>query len=1065
MNRSTHARSTRALWHAISVSLAAVSLGAATTSWGAVTYRLEAEQACPAAGAAKPTWTLREAPAASAGKLLHLTNADVVVETPGIAMPLARAGEYRIWVRYLKAGEPACTFLTIVRDEDGEALAAHYCDLVSARPGTHPYQGPAKSAHAQGPVWEGFSLVAERPLAARISFMGKIHGGGHGERQIDCVIVTADRGFDPTALSGEEAGRIPPPAAAPVAPERAPAGFVSSPPLPPTTGLFSGVPEVGDQFMMGLIHCGGVLADPAQAVRLGFNRDHSYAIPGLAKHGLKCIGAVDSYGDVTPEFAQAHPAPEGRAVNAEGQAGAQWSLSYPPLAAETPRVLRERVARALPYSDVIAGWRICPETAGFLDYSTYSIEAFRKWLAGKHGTIATLNERWGSAYQAFDAITPPAKFSDNRPCWFEFRDFCGREFTAAVSRQIAVLDAVDPERRDRLTQNSNLHLLAPYFTSLAPLDFEQFWTEGLKNERYACWDGYAADDFVGCEIELVRSLSGGKRPLNQEWSVHAMDPRIAARTFWNYVAKGCAGVHVFEFFGDYAYCDEWDKWAVARGDLTPRDRLGAYSDAAQEAHRLEPLLTRARLTHAVKPVALYYSRLDLSVAEPFLSLWGHGVDSPAHLYEVLRGQGYAVRWVTPKQIEAGELDRVGALVMADCRYVPTAAAQRIEEWVRAGGAVIGDRWPGAWNEYAQPQTTLAKVFGVAAAPKSGGGKLAVQQSVQGYGEVTVAALDPKSLAESVGEIFQQWDATHPVAQAMGDYFLSGMGLERIVCTAGDVIGASYYGTPGVVVNGYGKGKALYLAMMLATIYESSATPYEWDSAHSGTSFGRLLHAFLDDAGVRPAGDARIDNPRVRAKLHVEAPLVTPEGNTLIGLVSYNDGPVGPFPLEVELPEAARGFRTVMVVVGGSRQLIPVAASLAGTRLRLTMPAFDTHAMIVAVKSARPLVGLEVAGAPRAAAGLVRVAPGADLTVTATVHNPSDVVLPRQKLELILPRGWVQSAAAVTLASVPAWGSRTATFRVRPPRLNSALRLRPILVRYAGIPTTEMVWWGKPGPHL
>jgi len=1023
----------------------------------AAMVRIEAEAAGPSAAA--NTWTVQDTPEASGGKVLRLPRHDVVVESSAVPLALPHAATYRLFVRYLKQTDAPCTFLTIVRDEDGEALAGCYCDAVSARPRTHPYEGRAKSEHGKGPVWESFLLTAERPMLARVSFMGKVHGGGaYSDRWVDCVIAAASTGDDPTGLDAAALSQLPPPTGT-VNPTTAPKGFVYAPTPFPTTQLFSGVQRAQDQYLLGLITCGGILTDPAMAVRLGFNRDHSCGIARLADYGIKAIGIAESYDTVTPEFAKAHPAPEGRVVNAEGKAGTQWSLSYPPLRDELPRVLEERLNRALPYSDAIEAWRVCAEAGGFLDYSSYSLDAFREWLAGKHGDITTLNRRWGSSYASFADITPPKAFTDGRPCWFEFRDFCGREFVNAIGRQVPLIKQRDPQQRDLITQNSNLHLLAPYFTSMAPLDLELLWTEALKDERYACWDGYAADDFIGCEIELVRSLSGGKRPLNQEWSIHAHDPRLAARTFWNYVAKGCAGMHVFEFMADAIYCDEWDKWAGTRSDLTPRDRLAAYSDAAQEVHRLEPLLARAQVTDAVKPVAMLYSRLDLSVAEPFLSLWGHGVDSPAHVFAALRGQGYVVRWVTPRQIEAGALTDFGALVMADCQYVPEAAARKIEQWVRDGGAVIGDRWPGAWNEYAQPQTTLAPVFGVAApAPTGGGSQLAVQQSSQGYGEVTVRALDPKSLAETVGEVFQQHDATHPVARAMGDFFLAGLGLQRVACTAGDVIGVSYYGTPGVIVNDYGKGSALYSAMMLGTIYESSATPYEWDSAHSGDSLGRLLAAYLRYAGVRSAASVDLANPRVRAKVRVEAPLVTPEGNVLVGLESYNDAPVGHFGLQVQLPPSVVGIHSVFMATGGSRRLTPVAFTQRGPLLKLTAPPFDTHAMIIGVRDGPPLVALDVSGAPRGTAGLLQVTPGCALTLTATVYNASGKTCPGEKLRLILPRGWAQTTATAALPKLAPWGRGSAVFRIQPPAINGGLRLRPILVRYGDSVATEMVWW-------
>ena len=45
--------------------------------------------------------------------------------------------------------------------------------------------------------------------------------------------------------------------------------------------------------------------------------------------------------------------------------------------------------------------------------------------------------------------------------------------------------------------------------------------------------------------------------------------------------------------------------------------------------------------------------------------------------------------------------------------------------------------------------------------------LALQESTQGYGEVTISAIDPDERHETVGEIWQQWDATHPVGVRMG----------------------------------------------------------------------------------------------------------------------------------------------------------------------------------------------------------------------------------------------------------------------------------------------------------
>lgn len=1011
---------------------------------------------------ADAVWKVEENPGASGGRLLAAGPYDGVGESAGADIQIPRAGRYTVWVRYHKPDANCSGFFVLFRDEGDEDVAFHKCDWVPVLPTARPYESTdPRSPRGAGFHWERFAATFERPLAARLSFGGYIHRGGHGARQVDCVLVTDDPRFDPRALTAAALTALPR-AARVAAPPVAPSGFTPARGFELSPAAFAGVEAPDRQFRLGLIHNAALFANHAQVLQFGFNRDHG---GGSKRHGILTMWPAESFGEASEELAQRHPAPEGRFVNSTGQVGSLWSLSYPPLQEELPKLLAERVGAAVDRDDV-EFWRISGEVGGYLDYSPSSQAAFRQWLARKHGDVATLNQRWGSAYASFDEIVPPATFAENRACWLEFRDFCGTVFAEAVGRQLPLIRQLDPKKRPCIGQNSNLDLLAPYFTSMRPMDWEQFIEVALAGERYVGWDTYCVDDYLGCEIDLLRSLSGGRHLLNQEWNIHGVDPRLAARTFWTQVSKGIRGIYCF-MYQEGTHHDSYPKWALLRGDLSPKEKMGAFADAAHEVHRLEPLLTSAEVVHPVNPVALYYSRLDLSVAQPHLSLWAEGADSPFRVYEALRGLGYAVRWITPRQIVAGELAQVGAVVMVDCQYVPAEAAARLEAWVRDGGVVIGDRWPGAWNEYGQPQETLARVFGVAAAeqPKPEGGALAVQQSSQGYGEVTIAALDPKSLAESVGEIWQQWDCKHPVAREVGEFMLSGYGLQAIRCTAGEVLGMTFDGRPGVVLNEYGQGKALYFAMMMGSLRESSASSFEWDSTHSGLSFERILGAFLRYSGVRPVANAHVGNPRVRAKLRVEAPLVTPEGNVLVGLTSLNDAALPPFALEVALPAQARRFGRVFFAPGGGRQLIPLRAQVSGGHLRVTVPAFDTHATLLALRDSAPLVGLTLTGASRGPAGLLQAKPARTLTVRAVIHNPSATALPAGVLRVAAPRGWFLSAHTVKVPAIPAWGSQAVSFAVRTPALAGPRRLRPIVTRYqAGrarsTPATEIVWWGQ-----
>ena len=66
--------------------------------------------------------------------------------------------------------------------------------------------------------------------------------------------------------------------------------------------------------------------------------------------------------------------------------------------------------------------------------------------------------------------------------------------------------------------------------------------------------------------------------------------------------------------------------------------------------------------------------------------------------------------VYERQIAAGKLRHYDALVMAHVRHISDAAAEGIEEFVRAGGVLMSDTVP-KLNEDNNPSQTLAKMIG------------------------------------------------------------------------------------------------------------------------------------------------------------------------------------------------------------------------------------------------------------------------------------------------------------------------------------------------------------------
>lgn len=1008
-------------------------------------------------------WQVREAAGASGGKILHGSAADALGECRPLPTRIPGPGDYRIWVRYRRSAKPGSFFL-LVRDEDDEAVAFGKLDWHARLPVERPYE-TAPPHGDTGWVWESAAAVFERPMGATLSFGALIHGGGgHAPRQIDCVVISSERAFDPERNGIAQLAQSPHGTGRERVRNRAPVPAVV---VPASADAFLGVADPGARFHLGLINNASMYLDYTRIVRLGFNADHG-AARGSAQHGVGTLAPVEAFLRGDKELADTYPAPEGRFANAEGETGRGWSLSFGPLRDAMARQVAARVEQWRSRPEV-EHWRISGETAGWLDYSTPSQVAFRTWLAKRYGTVADLNRVWGGDHASFDHVIPPKDVQDNKAGWLDFREFCGQTFAEAVAAQLPIIRRLDPQQRPCIGQNSNLDLLAAYFTSLRPMDWEQYIDVALADQPCVGWDTYCADDYLGCEVDLLQSLAGDKALINEEWNTHATDWRIAARTFWTMVGKGVKGIYCFQF-QEGTHHDSYPKWALLRGDLAPKDKLGAFADCAQEVHRLERFLVDARRRDAVKPVALYYSRIDLSLDRPLASTWGEGVDSPYRVYEILRGLGYTVRWITPKQIEAGHLDAVAAVVLVNAQHIPSAAAAALADWVRGGGAVIGDTWPGAFDEHGRPQDALAAVFGVRA-PRPGptprvSGKLALQESSQGYGEVTIAALEPDERHKTVGEMWQQWDATHAVAREVGPYMLSGFGLQRVECTAGQVVGMTFGGRPGVVVNEPGAGHAMYVAMLLGSLYSGSATRFEWDTTHSGLDAHRLVGAFLRHAGAEPASTADLP-ARLKAKLRVEAPLVDSRGNVVVGITSLNDLPLESFALTLRWPTGVAPPRRAFVALGGGRRLTIVPHLTRGGSVGVRMPPFHTHATLLLLQRSEPLLGLKAAGATRGTAALLHVRPGDRLVLTATVHNPCDERRPPGHVTLHVPRGWTSDCHSRKVRPIKPWGSRSVHFTVTAPGVCAARRLRPILVRYhagacSSTPTTELVWW-EPAP--
>ena len=670
---------------------------------------------------------------------------------------------------------------------------------------------------------------------------------------------------------------------------------------------------------------------------------------------------------------------------------------------------------------------------------------------------------WRTQHKDFASIPLPQTPKENeiKAPWFAFREFCGLELVSFIAEKNNVIEKLDPKRRPCTSRASCVIIQAPNFTSTAPLDCEDLINVGYANQPTFGWDSYSTEDtLVGCDADLLLSLLNGKNLVNSEFNTHGQDPRIMARTYWCMIAKGLKGVHIHTFqqaLNHWDYC----MWGMLNPDFTPRDKLGAVADANHEAHRLERLLAAAKPTPFVKPVALYYSRMDLSLPQPTFGQYSAAIDSPYRIYSVLRGLGYSTRWITPRQIDAGCLKDVGAVVMVGVKYVPGQAAAKLAQWVKDGGCLIGDQWPGAFDEYDRPQGTLSEAFGIRAEKA----KAAVEDAKLKFEETTtpVFSVDPEVLRslnaneilKRVEEMWEQWDAKHPVARTVGNWHLSGFDLKNIEVVSGEIIGmtmgsgAAGRGRPAMVLNDYGKGHTLYSAIMLGTLRESGPIYHEWDSLREGPGLHRILDAFLRFSGVEPFATSGLPE-RVGWNTRIETPLVDEKGNAMVGMINVNSGSLPAFPLSLRWPDSAAKPKLVLACFGGSRLMTSLPFEQKGGKLSMLMPGFDTHAALLALTDSDPLISLAISGAPREKAGLLEVTPETRLKIKATIWNPSPRKMAAGVARLHAAAGWFCDENETRVGAIDAYGSAEVEFTVTAPAICSQRTLRPIVFKYESV---------------
>ena len=1011
----------------------------------------------------------------------------VLNEKASFPVSVKESGKYKFWIKFHTSKDKFTNLAVRIDAPTGEPIRYERIDYAHGLKSYMPYK-EKRIVRPSGPMLYSFDIAFEYPGVYTVrtdTVSGAVWQKDRPPHQIESVWISNDTKFHPEKnpqISGSAAQISPP------------SGFIPAREHPLNIALNTGITDEKKRFKSTIHQNYPVFFNSALLIDTGCTfEQNNYGITDDKGTGLK--GSHYLRQGPVRELAQKYPMPNakkgetfipvGRKANADGKYWNEWSFSFDEANESAYQQDLKEVQKLLhsPLNERTDSWAIAWEVGGTYDYGESSVKAYRKYLQDKYGTLEKLNSVWHTAYKSFEEIVPAKRddcvgekklqdaFKRARETanFIDFREFCSREYAKVIARRVKASKS-DPLKRPISTQFANLDLNAVEWSAWRPLDCEDLMRIGVKDADVFGYDVYGVDDWVGMEFDTFSSFGDDQKNLQiREGSTHTPDPYLAARTFWTAVGKGLKGFSHFMLQEGNNHA-EFPKFGLTNFDQTPRPKLAAYSDAIRSVHHIEDLLMDSKRRHSSKPVAIYYSRTNNALQErSYGSLFDCGPDSPFRVYELIRGNGYPVTFITDTQIRDGKrLDEVSGIFFIDAKYIPVDVLEKVEEWVKKGGAVFADAQPGIYNGHGFPQDRFLKFLGIEPVTAKKVERLAADQNQYGYSAMSFDVVNADKLHKTQFEFFQQWDSPHPINRQLDKFMFSGFGYQKIKATAGEVIVMAHNGAPGAVIRNHGKGSSCYFAGYLGSIYGGAATHYEWRDAHSDPSPYRFIDAYLNYIGAKKTAFSDQEE-RIRNKMRFESPLVDAKGNAVLPMVSYNDEPLRPFRAEYRMPKDMKPPVCLYAQTNSNRKLIPLEFKRANEVLSFTMPSFRTFANVLALHNATPLLSLDFGTAKRSDAGLVEMNPGKTYAVKVTVYNPSPQALSAGKVVLRLPKGWFYDKEVAEVPSIPAYGkSGEMSFLIRTPDYCTATRFRPMNFLYENkdgrksMPTVEMVWWKNSG---
>jgi hypothetical protein len=329
------------------------------------------------------------------------------------------------------------------------------------------------------------------------------------------------------------------------------------------------------------------------------------------------------------------------------------------------------------------------EAAWDFDFSDQSLVPMRDWLRERYGSLAALNQQWGTQFGDWNSVIPMTtdqamkRTDDNFSAWSDFKGWMDMAYANALKTGTEAIRSVDPE--------AYVGIGGGQMPGWGGYDYARITQSLTAIEPYD----------IGNNIEIIRSLNPSMAVLT---TAFAHGPWERHRV-WYELLHGNRGLILW---------DDKSEYLDAAGNMEERGRE-AESYYNEIRNGLGALLINSR--RIADPIAIHYSQPSLRVewlleARPRGDAWAmrsakaERTDNEfMRLREswcrIVEDAGLQYNFVSYQQVEQNELLRGGyrVLILPRSSALSAAEVSAIRDFAAQGGLVLADGDPGTFDEH------------------------------------------------------------------------------------------------------------------------------------------------------------------------------------------------------------------------------------------------------------------------------------------------------------------------------------------------------------------------------